>query len=93
MTALVDVTIAMLVATGLATLIVKLPLAAQSWFRQFARVFFSAILTVNTLFGGVGRDAVSLKAVTTRETFFFAWFIVFVLSLFGCAYITRNWWH
>src|ERR1700679_2286402 len=62
MLALVDVAIAMLVATGSATLIVKLPLAAQSWFRQFARVLFSVILTVNTLFVGNTREAFGLKS-------------------------------
>ncbi len=93
MTALVDVAIAMLVATGLATLIVKLPMAMQSWFRQLAGVFFFAILTVNNVFAGTGRDEVGLKATTTRETFLFVWFIVFVPSLFACAYIMRNWRH
>jgi len=74
MTALVDLAIAMLVATGFATLLVKLPMAIQSWFRQFAGVFFFAILTVTNVFGGTGRDEVRLKVTTTRDVFLLVWF-------------------
>jgi hypothetical protein len=89
MRALAVITISAVIATGLASLFMKLPVNSQSAFRELLRRLFEL---AKLLAGGGIRDEAAQAALTTREIFLSVWFLAFVPALFACGYITHQYW-